>query len=232
MNNISIVLVAPQMGENIGAAARAMKNFGLSDLRIVNPRDGWPNEKAEKMAVGAVDIIQNAKIYFNLVDAIADLEFIYATTSIARDMNKTHISSKDLSEYYPRDLKVGIMFGRESSGLNNNEIALANAILTINTTEFNSLNIAHAIAIISYELFIKIDQVKISKEKIATREEIEYFFNHLFRELEIRNFFKAPQKKLQMIVKIRNLFSRIDKLSTIELQTLRGIIKALTLPKE
>ncbi len=151
MNPI-IILVAPQMGANIGATARAMKNFGLNELRIVAPRDGWPNEQARSNAVGAVNIIDHAKIFDSLEDSIKDLEYLYATTCIKRAMNKDYVFSQNLPLDYPNSEKVGIMFGRENNGLSNEEIAFATKIITINTTEFSSLNIAQAVIIICYEL--------------------------------------------------------------------------------
>ena len=228
MSKTAIILVAPQMGENIGAAARVMKNFSLDDLRIVNPRDGWPNEKARNMSVGAVDIIDKAKIYNNLKNALLDIEFLYATTAIARDMNKATICSKEIPTDYPYDLKVGIMFGRESSGLSNNEIAIANKIVSINTSEFSSLNIAQAIGIICYELYNNVNNECIVNYDIATKNDFLLFCEHLEVELERKNFFRIAEKRPRMMKNIVNIFNRIDKLSKSELQTLRGIIKSLS----
>ena len=264
------------MGENIGACARAMKNFGLSELRIVSPRDGWPNPKADSMSVGAIDIIQNAKIYDNIESAIADIEYLYATTAIPRDMNKPHIMTNDLAENYPAEQKVGIMFGRENCGLNNEEITHANMILSIPTSEFSSMNIAHAVAVIAYEVgcrthhrhhprmlgdtvpnnesssqklrsnyrgsheiqgHTRYDDKKSAGSRIksemterqspCSRGELEYFFEHLFSELDSHNFFKVLEKRPQMVQNIRNIFTRIDSLSKNELQTLRGILASL-----
>lgn len=227
-NKAIIILVAPQMGENIGAAARAMKNFGLEELRIVNPRDGWPNEKAVSMAANAVDVIEQAKIYDDLNKAIADLEYLYATTAIPRDMNKDYVIAKDLKASYPRELKTGIMFGRENCGLNNNEIALANKILTINTAEFSSINIAQAVVIVCYELFKGQRKPEFAnQQELASKEELNFFFDHLFNELDMRGFFRVAEKKARMTRNIINIFSRIDKLSRTELQTLRGLIRSL-----
>lgn len=223
-----VILVAPQMGENIGAAARVIKNFAINELRIVRPRDGWPNKKAETMAVGAIDVIHNAKIYDNLEQAIADLEYLYATTANARQINKDYISSRSLKDDYVAGLKVGVMFGRENCGLTNQEITLANKIITIATSDFSSLNIAQAIAIVCYELFSNHSSVGFnSQDRLATRQELSYFFAHLFAELDKANFFKIAEKKTQMRRNIMNIFTRIDKLSNNELQTLRGIIRGL-----
>jgi tRNA/rRNA methyltransferase len=230
MNEAVIILVAPQMGENIGATARAMKNFGLADLRIVAPRDGWPNEKADNMSVGAIDIIHNAIVYNDLSAAIADLEYVYATTSVPRDMNKEYVTSKNIAqEPAVQDCKFGIMFGRESSGLNNDEIMLANKILTINTTDFNSLNIAHAVAVICHEIFkSNTEQHSPNLQDLATKNEVTLFLNHLEEELDNKNFFKSLDKKPRMMRNITNIFTRIDRLSNAEIQTLRGILKSLS----
>ncbi|MFY9589381.1 RNA methyltransferase [Rickettsia endosymbiont of Halotydeus destructor] len=224
-----IILVCPQMGENIGATARAMKNFGLEELRIVRPRDGWPNEQARSTAVGAVNIIDNTKIYETLEEAIKDIEYLYATTCTKRTINKEYVFSRELSLNYPYEKKVGIMFGRENNGLNNEEISLAHKIITINTTEFSSLNIAQAVIIICYELFRNrtSDKDIYNTQKLATRAELNYLLEHLFTELDKKNFFKVPEKTPIMKQNITNIFTRIDNLSTSEVQTLRGIIKAL-----
>ena len=235
MNNIAIILVAPQMGENIGASARAMKNFGLNDLRIVLPRDGWPNAKAESMSVGAIDIINKARVFQSIKSAISDLSFVYATTGTPRDMNKSYILSKNLREDIPSNCSIGIMFGRENCGLNNQEITYANKVLVIDTDKnFTSLNIAHSVSIICYELFKLKDQKRADLNniyKLASQNDLHYFYEHLFCKLEEKGFFRMPEKKEQMSNKIKNLFSRIDKLSQVELQILRGIITVLTSDK-
>ncbi len=229
---ISVILVQPQMGENIGAAARAMKNFGISDLRIISPRDGWPNAKAQNMCVGAIDLINNAKIYTSIKDAISDLEYVYATTAVPRDLNKNYVLSKNLKNDIPNVRSLGIMFGRENCGLNNQEISQANKIITIDTQiDFSSLNLAHSVAVICYELFQSKKHLRSdldNAQELATQNEMEYFYKHLFTELDHKNFFRTSDKRKVMNLKIRNLFSRIDNLSKKELQTLRGIISILS----
>jgi len=237
-----IILVEPQMGENIGASARAMKNFGLVEMRIVSPRDGWPNSKADSMSVGALDIIQNAKIYDNIVDAIEDIEFLYATTAVERSINKNYVMADILHSSYPINQKVAIMFGRENCGLTNAEIGYANMILSVRTDpNFSSLNIAHAVAVVAHEIFNNLcilstpdnikrggDESHTNPQILATRGELEYFFEHLFSELDVHKFCKLPEKHHHMTQNIRNIFTRIDRLSKNELQTLRGIITSLT----
>ena len=232
LNNISIILVEPQMGENIGAAARAMKNFSITDLRIVSPRDGWPNEKAKNMSVGALEIIEKAKVYSSVPDSLKNLEYVYAASAAPRDINKNYVLSRDLTKDIAGYKHVGIMFGRESSGLNNKEISYANKIVTIDTdVNFSSLNIAHAVAVIGYELFqgIKQNRVGLSNiNELATHGDLEYFFSHLFDALEQNAFFRTKDKKAHMQMKIRNLFNRIECLSKPEVQALRGILTNLT----
>ena len=227
--SVSIILVAPQMGENIGATARAMKNFGLADLRIVNPRDGWPNDKAIAMSVGARDLIERAQIFNSITEAIKDLEYVYATTATPRNMNKSYVLAEDLATDLSNRSNVGIMFGMESTGLSNEDIVLANKIVTIETVpDFSSLNIAHAVAVLCYQIFGKEKIENNLQIELATHEDLNHFYDNLFGQLENTNFFKSAEKRPGIEQKIRNIFTRIDQLSTAEIQTLHGIIKALS----
>lgn len=232
-----IILVKPQMGENIGAVARIMKNFGIENLRIVEPRDGWPNEKAIASSVGAANVIHNAKVFYSLNEAIGDLQFLYATTAQHRSITKGCVLSRDISSEVLSMInngvnKIGIMFGRENWGLSNDDISLANKIVTIDTNpEFSSLNISHAVGTICYELFNNkanlSSESHIQEDTLATRQQMQYFYDHLFKALNAVNFFRIPEKKEHMSQKIINIFSRIDKLSSNEVQTLHGIVAAL-----
>lgn len=225
----SVILVKPQMGENIGAVARSMANFGLTDLRIVSPRDGWPNEKAEAVSAGGLDIIKKATIFKDLQEAINDLEYIYATTSSKRYMNKEYISSKNLAEDFPSGLKVGFLFGRESSGLSNGELVPADKIVTVETgEEFSSLNLAHAATIIFYELFFTEGLGKRNIQNPATKGELDYFLNFLTAELGRKGFFKVGEKREIMERNIANIFTRIENLSKSEVQTLTGMVRNLS----
>ncbi|MDX1923956.1 MAG: RNA methyltransferase [Rickettsiaceae bacterium] len=228
-NNIVIILSRPQLGENIGACARAMKNFGISELRIIEPRDGWPNSKAISASAGASDIIESAKIYENISDALADLEFIYATTSKKRAINKDYVLTKDLGSSFDKSLKTGILFGRENWGLSNEEVSYATKIITIDTDpEFASLNIAQSVLVICYELFNKCQRPDLANtQNLATKEEMGFFCEHLFSILETKNFFKIREKEEQMKLNIRNIFARIEKLSKNEVKTLRGILSSM-----
>lgn len=231
MDDIVIILVQPQLGENIGATARAMKNFGLSELRIVSPRDGWPNEKAESMSVGAVDLIHSAKIFDSLEDAVKDLDFLYATTGERRDMNKDYIISRNLAQDLQQKGRVGILFGREATGLTNTEIAYANKILTINTVpDFSSLNIAHAVCLVCYEIFNNQNILRSdlgNNQKLATSQERAFLHKYLINALDGKGFFKVAEKKEHMSLKIQNILTRIDKLSHSDVQILIGIISSL-----
>lgn len=232
--NIAIILDRPQMGENIGAAARVMKNFGLTDLRLVNPRDGWPNKKAEDMSANAIDIIQKSQVFESFEEAIGDRNIIYATTSASRDMEKISITPKIMSEeiYAAKEQKIGVVFGCERTGLENREISFCNKIVYIPVdAAYNSMNLAQAICVICYEIFQKtaddsIKNLQNSSSETADKNEINALFNFLENELENANFFQVAEKKPKMMVNIRNMFSRIS-FSGQELRTFRGILNAL-----
>ena len=228
--NHVVILVRPQMGENIGACARSMKNFNFfSELRIVSPRDGWPNEKALNNAAGGRGIIEAAKIFHNFNNAISDLEYIYATTARRRDMNINSVEIRDLKQDFDRTRKSGIMFGPENSGLSNDEISVANKIINIKANlDFPSLNLAQGLMLVCYELY-DLQSSKFCKptQDLATKQEIERFLDHLFCELGNKNFFQVEAKKPIMKRNIANLFNRIDKLSKSEIQTLRGIASSI-----
>ncbi len=227
--DIAIILSHPQMGENIGAAARVMKNFGLKDLRIVSPRDGWPNEKTETMSAGGSSIIHSARIYSSIKEAIADREFVFATTAANRHMNKENIFSYEIRDTVTSIEKLGILFGRESSGLSNHEISLCNKIITIKADEeYSSLNLAQAICVICYEIY-KIEEkfcsfINNPKVDLVTKNDMELFFDHLFTTLEKRKFFKSQDSKDLMMIKLRGIFNKMDNLSIQELNALHGIV--------
>jgi tRNA/rRNA methyltransferase len=240
MNNNSspvIILARPQLGKNIGSAARAMLNFGFTSLRIINPRDGWPNEAALYTAVGASHLVENAQIFNDFETAIADLELIFATTSRRRDLNKNIISANNLynevltSEILPQ--KIGIVFGAERSGLENDEVVLANKLISIEVNEnFTSMNLAAAVAIICYELrkinnADSIISTPARNNEIATQKEILNFFNHLEQIMDKTNFYQVYEKRPTMLHNIKNIFKRVDKITSKEINTLIGIFKAI-----
>ncbi|HEY1706712.1 MAG TPA: RNA methyltransferase [Rhizomicrobium sp.] len=237
MKSPSIILSHPQLGENIGAAARAMANFGLSDLRLVEPRDGWPNEKAHRMAAGASHVIDDTRVFKSLRDAVKDLNLIYATTARERGTTKEVITppeaARRLHAAVARGGKAAILFGNERAGLDNDEISLADAVITIPTAEFASLNLGQAVLLTSYEWFRAADATPPARiehgpiHRKPTREEMVQMFEHLERELTDSGFLYPPDKRAGMIRAIRATLHRA-RLTYQEVQTLRGMIVALT----
>ncbi len=232
---ISIILANPQMGENIGAAARSMLNFGLSDLRIVNPRDGWPNERAITLSSGAFDIIE-PKIFDCLTDAISDLHFTFATTARKRDMVKPEFTPQSAAiegkSRIAQNQKIGIIFGAERAGLLNNEISQAQAIITIGTNpDFPSLNLGQSVLLIAYE-WAKEHSVSVKSSLDmgdsfpAAQNEVHNFITRLENDLDERNFFRSKDLRATMKRNIQNIFTRAD-ISEQELRTLHGVLSAL-----
>ena len=171
-NKFGFILVNPQLGENIGACARALKNFGFSNLNIVAPRDPWPNTKARMTSVGAYNIIQKAKIHKNVSDAVKKFDLIFASTARKRDVNKKHISISNfvklLSKY--KSSSIGIMFGPEASGLSNHDLSLSNFIIQIPTSsKLTSLNLSHAVIVICYEIYKSLNLTSFKKEKMLIK---------------------------------------------------------------
>lgn len=220
---VKVILVEPQLGENIGAVARVMSNFGFSELRIVNPRDGWPNEKAISMAVHGAFVVEKAVVYSSFKDAIADLNYLVATTAQDRYMEKPVLSPRELPQIAGN---FGLVLGRERSGLTNEEISYCDAIVSIPTAEINpSLNIAQAAAICCYELStIKPSSLEVTEQ--AQRGDLNLFLEYLEGELETANFFKNPKIAATMKRNIRNYFMR-SQMTEQDLKTMWGIIKAL-----
>jgi tRNA/rRNA methyltransferase len=232
----SIILSHPQLGENIGAAARAMANFGLSDLRLVAPRDGWPNEKAGHMAVGASFVVEKAQLFQTLPEALGDLNLVYATTARDRGVTKEVLTpeeaAKRLRKAAARGEKTGILFGNERAGLDNDEISLADAVITVPTSEFTSLNLGQTVLLTAYEWFRAGDATPPARIEHApyhrkpTREEVFGLFEHLERELSESGFLFPPAKYDAMVRAIRATVHRA-RLTYQEVQTLRGMIVAL-----
>jgi len=233
----AVILSRPQLGENIGAAARAMKNFGLADLRLVAPRDGWPNEKATAMAAGAADIVEAARVFESTADALADLQLVLATTARERGFAKPVLTppaaATRLREATASGHKTGLLFGGERSGLDNEEVSLATAIVTIPTAAFASLNLGQAVLLVGYEWFKAADQTpSVQLEhgplaKAATVEEMQHLFAHLEDELLKSGFLYPSDKAEAMMRNIRAMLTRGD-FTDQEVRTLRGMIVALT----
>src|SRR5689334_4037630 len=231
-----IVLVEPQLGENIGAAARAMANFGLSRLRLVKPLQGWPNERAKVMAAGADRILDGVELFGTLSEAIADCSFVVATTARVHDQAKPVVSAAGaVAEMAPRVAggeTVAVVFGRERNGLENDEVALADRILTLPVNPaFASLNLAQAVAIIAYEWFKlaaggRLPFAMPEKSPPAPKEQLLAFFASLERELEHVEFFRPPDKRETMQINLRNIFTRMQPTQQ-DIQTLHGVIMAI-----
>jgi len=231
-----VILVEPQLADNIGAAARAMANFGLTRLRLVKPREGWPAERAYVMASGAHRILDQAQVYDSVEAAIGDLNFVFATTARAHDQAKPVVdavaAAQIAAEKVAAGESVGLMFGRERNGLENDEVALADHILTLPVNPaFASLNLAQAVVIVSYEWFKFTSGAKLPfemprKSEAAPREQLLGFFANLERELEKVEFFRPPDKRATMQINLRNIFSRMQPTQQ-DIQTLSGVIMAI-----
>mgnify|MGYP001160270430 FL=1 len=235
----SIILVEPQLGENIGSSCRAMLNFGISDLRLVNPRDGWPNIKANAMAAGALDDKNfNVNVYKNIKEATYDISYLLATTARIRDMNKPVYNSKKginkLIISQNKGLKSAIIFGGEKSGLNNEDLVKADALINIdNNKNFSSINLSMSVLLICYEWFTNItklnnlNSIPIKNENVmANKNELNYFIDRLVSVLDNTNFFNPNEKRKVMINNIEAIFTR-NNLTLQELNTLHGIISSI-----
>jgi len=231
-----VVLVEPQLGENIGAAARAMANFGLSRLRLVAPRQPWPNAKARMMAAGADRVLDAAELYDSLTAAIADCSFVFAATARAHDQAKPVVGAAEAATLMaPRVAageRIAVVFGRERNGLENDEVALADRILTLPVNPaFASLNLAQAVVIVGYEWFKlagggKLPFAMPEKSAPAPKQQLLAFFASLERELEKVEFFRPPDKRETMQINLRNIFTRMQPTQQ-DIQTLHGVIMAI-----
>ena len=232
LNNIYFILVRPQMGENIGSVARAIKNFNIKHLRIVNPRCNWPNQKALATSVGAKDILKSAKIYDSVEKSIGDLDTIFASSSRIRKMNKKIISVSNFKTKIKKERKVGILFGPEASGLTNNEISCADYLVKIpSNKKFSSLNLSHSAIIFCFELFKHYSEKKVNyktgyKSSIAKKSEVNKFLNFIIQGLDKKGFLQPNHKRESMIRNINNIFHRLN-LSQQEIRILLGIFSTL-----
>ncbi|WP_439575965.1 TrmH family RNA methyltransferase [Phreatobacter sp.] len=232
----AVILVQPQMAENIGTTARAMANFGLSGLRLVAPRDGWPNPKAFPAASGANRILEEAQLFATLEEAIADLTLTYAATARAHDQIKPVAGPREavaaMAERTAAGETVGVIFGRERNGLLTEEVSLASAILTYPVNpDFSSLNLAQAVLVLGYEWFSQVHGAPLPFQAMersarANRAQLAAFFAMLERELDKVEFFRPAEKRDSMIVNLRNIIQRMDP-SRQDLATLHGAIVAI-----
>jgi len=233
----AVILVAPQLGENIGTAARAMLNFGLVDLRLVRPRDGWPNERARAAASGADIVVDGARVFDTTAEAVADLDYVVATTARARDMVKPIFTpgaaAAKLRETLAEGGRVGLLFGPERTGLENDDLALADAMMMVPVNPaFASLNLAQCVLLMSYEWHKAGDataaaRIDYLQTRPANKDELLGFFLHLEGELDRFGFLKPPEKRPSMVRNLRNMFQR-TRLTEQEVRTLRGVVAALT----
>ncbi|MEP3045958.1 MAG: RNA methyltransferase [Roseibium sp.] len=233
----AVILCEPQLGENIGTAARAMANFGLVDLRIVNPRDGWPSEKARSAASRADHVIDKVQVFESVEDAIADLQFVYATTARSREVPKPVRGPNEAANKAvalgEKGHSVGYLFGRERWGLNNEEVALADEIVTLPVDpDFASLNIAQAVLVCAYEWRNKAVSGELPfvlSEELhppANKDDVLRLFEHLEGALDNANFFRPVERRPHMVRTLRNIFQKAE-LTAQEVRALRGVIASL-----
>ncbi|WP_213738557.1 TrmJ/YjtD family RNA methyltransferase [Bradyrhizobium sp. dw_411] len=231
-----VILVEPQLGENIGMAARAMGNFGLTRLRIVNPRDGWPNVHARRAASGADHILDHVELYDTVEQAVADCTLLFATTARAHDQAKPVVAPEaaatEMTTAIAGGATVGILFGRERYGLQNEEVALANRITTFPVNPgFASLNLAQAVLLVGYEWFKLATSGALpfgmpERSERASQHQMEAFFDNLVRELDKVEFLRPPEKRETMLVNLRNIFTRMDPTKQ-DMHTLHGVVMAI-----
>ena len=230
-NNISFILHEPQLSENIGACARAIKNFNFNKLTVINPKPLFPNDKIIATSVGAKEIIKNCKVHKNLESAIKNVDILIATSSRFRNKNIKHISLNDL---YRLDFnkKISFLFGSEASGLSNNEIIYANYTMQIPTNpNFKSINLSHSVIIVAQVIssLIKLKKSKYKKSqkiKLASKKDIQSMINLCIKHLENRNFFKPLEKKPIMLENLRSIFYKME-LSEKETRILSSVFANL-----
>jgi len=236
----AVILVEPQLGENIGFAARAMLNCGLADLRIVRPRDGWPNSKAKAAASGADTLIDKARIFDTISQACADLQHIYATTARLRGMVKPVLTprraAEDMRERIGKGERIGVLFGPERAGLENDHVSLADAVVQVPLNPaFASLNLGQAVLVVGYEWWQAGSDVlpaytPLGKSPRASRAQLTELFEHLERELVACGFLRNEEKRPSVMRNIRNALERAE-LTAQEVRTFRGIVANLVEPK-
>ncbi|MDE0589670.1 RNA methyltransferase [Halocynthiibacter sp. C4] len=237
----AFVLVRPQMGENIGGAARAMWNFGLDRMRIVDPRDGWPNQKAVAMASGAGRLLDEAGLYDDVPDALADCNYVFATTARHRGLTKPVMSPERAMEHaralIAEGKKVGVMFGPERSGLENEDVARSNAIISVPVNpEFPSLNLAQCVLLTAYEWrrqseTVVPETVEMAKTEFAEGLEVEKLGDHFEQRLEDAGFFFPEAKAANMKLNLRNMWARMP-LTRSDVQMLHGMLRQMVRWKE
>ena len=232
-NKFGFILIRPQLGENIGACARSMKNFGFRNLKIVSPKFIFPNHKTKVTAVGAFDVIKKTKVFDNIESAISDFDLIISLSARRRDINKKHITMSDFFNILKKrkNSNIGFMFGPEASGLSNMDLSFSNYILQIPTSKnFKSLNLSHSVTLICYEIYRNINNRIANKKgkniKISTKSDISSLLKHLIKLLDKKEFFLPIEKKQSMLLNINNLLYRLEP-NNKELRILASIISTL-----
>jgi tRNA/rRNA methyltransferase len=230
-----VILVRPQLGENVGTAARAMLNFGLAELRLVRPKCGWPNVKALNAASGATAVLNRLRLFETVEAASADLEVLFATTARPRDLPKRVVDAAAAAREARTALacgrRVGLMFGPERTGLSNDDLAYADAVLTVPLNPaFSSLNLAQAVLLVGYEWFKAgagaPEAGGDDPIRPATKGELEQLYQHLLAELDAVDFFRAPDRRISLTRTIRLVLERA-RLREPDVHLLHGIVKAL-----
>lgn len=232
-----VILVEPQLGENIGSAARAMLNCGITELRLVNPRDGWPNPSAYVLASKADPVLDAASVFASTADAIADLHRIYATTARHRDLMKEVVTPREAARRIRAEEaqghRIGLLFGRERTGLDNDDLAMAHTAISVPLNPgFSSLNLAQAVLLLGYEWFTAEDDTPPSRMEtvrggFAPQEELQGLFDHLRAELDECGFFHNVEPKRHAILRnLRSVLQRVP-LASQEVKTFRGMLKAI-----
>lgn len=236
MTDPAFILVRPQMGENIGGAARAMLNFGLTRMRVVAPRDGWPNPKAAAMASGAGRVLDNAGLFADVPAAIADCDYVFATTARGRELSKP-IMTPERGMQHARALcaegkRVAVLFGPERAGLENEDVVLANAIVTVPVNpDFASLNLAQCVLLMGYEWQRQIvdtppEVMELARTDFASGLEVQKLADHFEDRLEAAGFFFPPAKAPGMKLSLRNMWSRLN-LTQAEVRTFHGMLRQI-----
>lgn len=231
-----VVLVEPQLGENIGMAARAMGNFGLTRLRLVKPRDGWPSLTAQRAAAGADHILDAVELFDTVEAAVADCSLLFATTARAHDQAKPVVGPQAAAQETIGEIAqggtVGILFGRERWGLTNEEVSLAGRIITFPVNPgFASLNLAQAVLLTGYEWFKHatdgaLPHAMPERSERASNHQMQIFFDNLVAELDKVEFLRPPEKRDVMLVNLRNIFTRMEP-SKQDMHTLHGVVMAI-----
>jgi tRNA/rRNA methyltransferase len=235
-----IVMVRPQLGENIGMAARAMLNCGLSELRLVAPRDGWPNERSQRAASGADIVLEKARVFESVAEAVADLEHVVATTARNRELSQRILTARsaatEIRHWNARGERVGILFGPERTGLENDDMVHADTALSIPLNpQFSSLNVAQAILLVSYEWSTAGDATPADRmadhaTRPATKDELQNLFEHLERALDQSGFLRHKDMRPTMVNNLRALLQRAH-MTEQEVRTFHGVVKFLSKSK-